>query len=158
MMVLKTPYLKQKTIYSCGPAALSMHLGYFGILLTEDELLQKLQTDPDTGTKYTKIVETAQENGLLTYFTKKGTLEQIEFYIKKNLPVMVDYIEPIDGDGHYALVIGFDETHIILNDPWYGEKFSMKKERFLNSWNHKDHGQWMMILSKTTIPEYSAKI
>jgi predicted double-glycine peptidase len=69
------------------------------------------------------------------------------------MPVIVNYIESDNDDGHYAVVIGEEGENLIMNDPWHGKEFKIDKTDFESRWKSEDgqHIKWIMVVSKTVI-------
>ena len=58
------PDTRQSTEYSCGAAALQAVLGYWGRDIGEEDLMELLNTDPDSGTYPDDIIRVAHQMGL----------------------------------------------------------------------------------------------
>lgn len=79
-----------------------------------------------------------EENGFTVtpvYGSVAEKRKQIAEYAKEGIPVWINaYIDNGSGAwiGHHTLAVGVDEStgNIILNDPYYGENYSMPIERF----------------------------
>ena len=151
MKLLKIPFFHQKKNYTCGPASLKMVFDFFGMKFKEEDIARKAKTDK-TGTKHDSLINVARKNGFYCYVHENGSINQIGHFIDIDLPVIVDYTEPSDGEGHYAVIIGYDKNKFILNDPWNGKKFHLSFNEFKKRWHdfHKRHVYhcWFLILSK----------
>lgn len=146
---IDVPFVRQKTDFYCGPASLEMVFGYFNCEKLQDELAVKMNTKKNIGTKKNKMIEAVKENGF-HYFTKKnGSIEELVDLVSKNIPVIVNFIEPSDEVSHYAVVVGFFNDEIVLSDPWNGNDFKIKTDEFINRWyGHEDtKKRWLLAVN-----------
>lgn len=118
--------------------------------LTESELSQSSNTSLTHGTRRDALVRIAKQHGFDVTSSSKGTWRDAVSLLKKGIPVLVNYREPTDDQGHYAIVIGFDELSVTFNDPWNGEQFSLPLKSFTCRWlGHRTRDPkwgWMMTL------------
>jgi len=158
-MQLDVPYAKQSTLYSCGPTSLKMLLAYFGIHAGEDELIHCLQTDEQNGTDHAPIVAELEGRGLHCTHTANASFDDILNALEARLPVLVNYINPHNKYGHFAVVIGATHDHIVLNDPKNGEGFSLKRDEFEELWvdGQGENPRWMLVaaLHEAQLPALS---
>jgi len=47
--------------------------------------------------------------------------------------------------GHYRVVVGCNETHVTLNDPWWGPMLNMTNSKFLDFWEYSYY--WGLFVS-----------
>jgi ABC-type bacteriocin/lantibiotic exporter with double-glycine peptidase domain len=136
------PYQEELFASRCGPASLKMVLGFYGLEKSEEELAELCQTDPDLGTSAEQIQQAAQQLGFQAEVKHESSLEEIEKYLKKGIPPIVnwftsgraDYGESAVPDGHYSPVAGLDEQCIYLQDPEIGKIRKLEREDFLTVW------------------------
>lgn len=149
---------------ACAPANLKMLLTYWdlpGKEKTDLELGKVLGTDPELGTTNEAFLEALGDFGLKASVKTNGTFEDIQKWLKKGVPVVVDWFTPgrkdyHEGempDGHYSIVIGIDRKHIYLQDPEVGKMRTIAKNQFWRVWfdfeqdwiTHKDEMvlRWM---------------
>jgi predicted double-glycine peptidase len=149
-MRLDVPYAKQDTEYSCGAASVQMLLAYYGVRDSEAHLMKLLHTDQTYGTHHQAIIEVLTEQGLYCYVKTDGTLEDVLGFLDRELPVLVHYIEPDGNEHHYSVAIGYDTTHLTLNDPWNGEAFKLALDAFVERWhdNQNDFPRWYLVASR----------
>ncbi|MCR4334590.1 MAG: C39 family peptidase [Patescibacteria group bacterium] len=147
---MKIPYRSQNNHFYCAPASLQMLFEFFGVYKTQNDIAKKLNTNPQKGTEDKSIIDFVTKQGFFCYVNQDSTLEEIDDFIKKGHPVIVNFIEPSQDEGHYALVVGMDEEEIILNDPWNGKGFKMTKKDFKKRWHNSDNRskRWMMVISR----------
>lgn len=150
-MILEVPYFKQDTTYSCGAASVQMLLRFFKIVTSEQELIRKLDITKENGLEqHSLIIDEINAQGLYCYVNKESTLDELLFYLTKHsLPVLVNYIEPENNEGHFALVVGNQDGFIVLNDPWHGPRFSITHEVFEKRWcdGRGKYPNWMLVAS-----------
>lgn len=132
---IKMPYVRQENDYYCGPAVLQMILEKFGVKKSQKEIAQAANSTLERGTFHRDMCRMAKENNLYVYAKKNATIEEIEKLVDQGFPVVVNYIEP-EGDGHYAIVIGYGTDDLIFNDPYHGEKFRFPKKEFKHRWHN----------------------
>ena len=147
---LHLPYNEQQTEYTCGPASMKMIFAYFKIFQSEKNLAKQIKTNNKIGSLHSKMIATAAKSGLYCYVNQDSTIHEIKMFIYQDLPVIVHFIEPSDNEGHYAVIIGFRNTSLILNDPWNGKNFILSMSDFTKRWHDENniYSQWIMVLAK----------
>lgn len=126
----------------CGPASLKMVLDYYGIKKSETVLARLCKTDKTNGVKAEDIKRVAESFGLKAVIKNNSGFSDIQKYLKKGVPVIVDwftrgrndYPESEVADGHYSVVVGLDKKHIYLEDPEIGKTRRIKRDDFLKVW------------------------
>lgn len=149
-MVLRIPYYEQEEVYTCGPAALQMVFAYFDELRSQRRLTRLADTTPEHGTAQADMIRVAQEHGFYCLVRTHASLHDVRHYIRAGLPVIVNYIEPSENIGHFAVVTGFTRRHVILHDPWNGEGFRLSRHAFRRRWEdeHGRHLRWCMVIAR----------
>ena len=155
-MKLEVPFRKQTNDYTCGPATLQMVLAFFGQQKSQRKLRKLMQASPaelkSRGTTNHKMVKAAQKAGFYVYVNEDSLLEEVKYFIGLGYPVIVNYIEPSEDEGHFSVVIGYSALlkKIILNDPWNGQNFSLSESQFLRRWRSRydGHKRWLMVVAK----------
>lgn len=148
-MTLRVPYYHQKTEYTCGPASLKMVLSYFHVVHSEKYLSRRLRTNKDIGSRHLMMRKAAVKQGFYCYVNDEALWEELEYFIRRKLPVIVNYVESDTNESHYAVVSGVSPKRIILADPWLGKDFRLSKLSFLKRWHsqNNDHRHWLMVIS-----------
>lgn len=126
----------------CGPASLKMVLGYYDVEKTEDELAQLMDWDRDLGVSDQGIKRAAESLGFKVEIQNESSFEDIEKWLDKKVPVIVDwftrgrqdYAESDVSDGHYSIVSGLDEEFIYLQDPEIGHIRKIERDDFMLVW------------------------
>jgi ABC-type bacteriocin/lantibiotic exporter with double-glycine peptidase domain len=134
----------QETLHAsmCGPASIKILLGYYGIEKTEEELARVAALDKELGINDSSIVKVFENLGFKTTVKNNSSYEDIQNWLEKKVPVMVnwfsrgrqDYPDSAVAEGHYSVVCGLDETDIYLQDPEIGKVRKMNREDFETVW------------------------
>jgi len=125
----------------CGPASLKIVLGHYGIHRSEHELAELVGVT-DIGSSDADIIRAAESLGFATLIKNGSTFDDIEEWLKKGVPVIVnwftrgrsDYSDSEVADGHYSVVAGIDEDFVYLQDPEIGGLRKIGREDFLRVW------------------------
>ncbi|MEA2701850.1 MAG: hypothetical protein QOE22_559 [Candidatus Parcubacteria bacterium] len=125
----------------CGPASLKIVLGYYGLDKSEQELAGLIGVT-ELGSNAEGIARAAESLGFKTLIKNESSFEDIEEWLSKNTPVIVnwftrgrsDYSDSAVPDGHYSVVTGLDEESIYLQDPETGGLRKIAREDFLGVW------------------------
>jgi predicted double-glycine peptidase len=155
MRYLDVPYFKQDTGYTCGPTSLQMVLAYHGIRESEAALAKELETDPQNGTYHHNMIEGALRRKLHCYVNDNATLPELRYLIDFDAPVIVHFLEMPEREDHYSVVVGLSDKHVLLNDPWSGERVRLTHMEFFNNWTCDALGrckQWLMAVTKDPLP------
>lgn len=134
----------QETLHSgmCGVSSLLIVLDYYGIKKSERELALILNVDNEFGTDSENIKRVAESFGLKVEIKSESSFEDIEYWLDKKVPIIVDwftrgrsdYSESEVADGHYSVVAGLDEKFIYLQDPEIGKIREIAREDFMRVW------------------------
>lgn len=134
----------QETLHAdmCGPASLKIVLDYYGLNKSEKELAELTGLVPGLGINDKSIAKAAESLGFNVEIKNKSSFEDIEEWLKKGVPVIVDwftrgrqdYGDSEMADGHYSVVIGLDNEYIYLQDPEIGGERKIDREDFMRVW------------------------
>lgn len=151
--MLSLPHHKQKTLYDCGPACLQMIFEYFGNVKTQEALSARLNAGPDTWVSNEELEIVAQEVGFYTKSMTNATLEDLTICIDSGIPTIINYIDPDNHEGHFAVVVDYTSDYLVLNDPWYGKDFPLPFSYIVDNWRsfEGDRQQWLLAISKEKI-------
>ncbi len=149
--IVDVPFYPQEK-YQCGPAAMAMVLGWSGLALRPDELVDEVYTPARQGSLQTGLISAARRHGRLAY--RFNGVEKLLGEIAAGHPVIV--LQNLGTSWypvwHYAVVVGFDRTAdtVILHtgidrarqDAW---------SRFLYTW---ERGQYwgLIVLTPGSLP------
>lgn len=136
--------------WSCGPSALKIVLDYYKDKRDIRYLIKETGCDK-TGTLHLGFRKILRK---LNYkFFEKQTnskLKDIENFLKKGIPVIVDY-KAYHG-GHFSVIMGMDKKRFLFSDPAYDKKVKwMKKKDFEKRWWEEDEPgkivrRWMLAV------------
>jgi ABC-type bacteriocin/lantibiotic exporter with double-glycine peptidase domain len=116
-----------------------MVLAYYGILKTEEELREHMRVS-FSGTCNDMLAETAALFRPCT--AQVGLLfEHMLRHMVEGKPVLVNYINPLSGQGHFAVAVGHTDTHLVLQDPNNGAGYEIEQRVFEERWVSGD-GQY----------------
>lgn len=150
MKKIDVPYHGQKKEYTCGPASLRMVFSYFDSLQDEKKLARQAKTSRRKGTSRKQMVLTARKAGYWVYEQTGAGINVLKWCINHELPAIVNYIEPADDEGHYAVVVGYDPKGVLLHDPYpsNGQNFHLARRTFLARWHGKSEKseRWVMTI------------
>ena len=164
-MILKSR--KQKTNYTCGPASLRTIFNYYGVKVSEEELIL-LGDIGEEGTDFQTMKYLAHEYGFSFYGRTATNIDDIKKYLNKKIPVLVCYQmgENNGNNGHYSVVYDLDDSFVYLADPanWtegdkkkYSENRKMRIDTFIEHW-WEDEGTkivklWLAIIKPRKVNE-----
>jgi predicted double-glycine peptidase len=142
------PVTRQATDYTCGASALQSVMRYYGDEYMEKELADTLKSDPNEGTGYHNIADFSQAQGYRVNIYKNMKFTDLKKLINGKKPVMVllqawsdeqtDYKNDWE-DGHYAVVIGYDDKNVYFMDPsTLGNYTFIPVQQFLDRWHDTD--------------------
>lgn len=124
--IIPLPIVHQSHNYDCGACCLRAICLYYGVgSEDEDEFIKACDTDSKDGTHPDEIVKAAKIFGLKTAKIEGMTIRQLQTLIDQNRPVIcaIQAWEEDDKDysdndsGHYVIAIGYDDNHILFQDP-----------------------------------------
>jgi len=117
----------------CGPASLKILLSHYNLNKSEKELAKLTNATREKGCLPEEIVKAAKKLGFKAQYKTNSSIKELKELIKKDIPVIVDWFSP-EEEGHYSVIIGFQNKKIILADPHFGKIRKMKEQYFLFRW------------------------
>jgi len=131
-----TKFLKvkpfQETAGWCGPASLKMVLDYYGVRRSERALARLSGATRSQGVEAPGLARAARKLGFTALIKDRATLSDIKRYVKKGIPVIVDWFSK--DDGHYSVVVGVSSDTMYLQDPEIGRMRVMSTKTFKRVW------------------------
>lgn len=163
MPLLPFPNNRQATSFDCGAVALQSVLYYFGVEVTEEDLVKALQTTED-GVEPGHLVEYLISHAFSAHASSEMTLKSLEHWIDRKSPVILliqawsktteDYSRTLDY-GHYVVAIGYDDHNIYFEDPLLlGHMGAIPRTDLLPRWRGLDNGH---VLNHFGIAVYGRK-
>ena len=130
-------FVPQQSDSDCGPAALAMVLGHFGIRATLAEVSAVSPPD-DEGVRAGALRDLARSKGLAA-FVVPGTIADLFAELRHGRPVLVGLAKPMTGAralAHYEVVVGIDrkDRQILTLDPGRGARVNTL-EGFAREWS-----------------------
>lgn len=140
------PDVIQMNSWSCGVGVVQSVCMYYGIWGYQDEYAREMGTTSDQGTHPLRITAYLQKSGLKASLREGMTLDQLRKEVDQGHLVIIDYQawgEPADKDyrqewedGHYSLVVGYNDQAIFIEDPsLLGTTGYLKNQEFLDRWH-----------------------
>jgi len=172
---VSVPFHYQSNFYYCGPAALEMVFDYYGEDIPQTEIADVSRTYPNVtyvdelrrATHFSNLSTSlgdempgnitgysARKIGYAAFEQRGLTLDDLKTLISKGQPLIIlMWWTPSKVYGHYRVVVGYNETHIIVHDPWNkdvwggtygGANTSMAYSIFLDLWQYS--GYWGLLV------------
>jgi len=116
----------------CGPASLKMVLDYYGVSVSEAEITKIAGASRKKGVSVKSLMKVAKHFGFKTFFKKNSSLKDLEYFVNKKIPVIVDWF--FEDEGHYSVVVDIDKKNIWLMDPTLAGRRKMSLGKFLRIW------------------------
>lgn len=163
MVILNVPQGQQSFSYDCGIKALQLLMAYYGVEVPYETLYKDVKHHKVYGITNEGMVRIARRHGFKAISKNNGTLEDIKESINERNPVIVAFQAWADGKmkqtdwkktgigsnedyGHYAIVIGFKDGKVILNDPVSFRRVYLTEQEFKNRWHADNEYGYMLIL------------
>lgn len=173
---VSVPFHYQNNSYYCGPAALEMVFDYYEEDIPQTEIADVARTYPYVtftdelrraahfSNQSTSRGDEILDHNITGYsarwfgyaaFEQWGlTIDDLKSLIDKKQPVIVlMWWTPSKNYGHYRVVVGCNETHVVMHDPWNkdawggvygGANTSMVYSTFLDLWEYV--GYWGLLV------------
>lgn len=116
--------VRQRSCYTCGPAALCAILHYWGEFTSEETLAIEMGSDPVGGTSPDKIRRAALDRGYSTLWKESMSNQELKSYLEEGKPIIIvvqawaTTPAELNGDGgHYVIAIDYDEDNVYFEDP-----------------------------------------
>lgn len=142
----------------CGPAALASVLSFYGISVSVEEIARHVMLPDNSGTKVENLYLYAISKGMTAQVYSSGILD-LKRKIAQGLPVIVLIDTGLPGfpNGHFVIVVGYDENHFYLYD---GDKKDAKVSRryLYGSWYRTDFTMLLVLPPGTSLPPTSDEL
>ncbi len=140
--VLAVPYVGQEKD-TCGAAALTMVLRYWGQAIDHDEAVKLLEGPETGGIRGSKLAELARERGF-TAITYRGDLAHLGEQIRKGRPLIVAW--KVKGSRyHDVVVVGLDDRNVFVHDPDRGASRPVSRKDFEKRWAGAEY--WTLLIA-----------
>jgi ATP-binding cassette subfamily B protein len=131
---MRIPFVRQTTIYDCGPACAAMLVRAFGVRVPAARLRRLMRTTPRDGTSRKNLVGGLRRLGFGVEEGSGTSMRDLAAALKDGRAVVINYREPEDDESHYAVVVALTPSRIILHDPWHGPRFALSRQAFARRW------------------------
>jgi ABC-type bacteriocin/lantibiotic exporter with double-glycine peptidase domain len=141
---LDVPYVPQQKD-TCGAAALSMVLRYWGVAVSHDEVAGELLQPELRGIAGSQLAAFAAGRGL-TAIAHEGDIDHLRDHVGKGRPMIVAWAMG-RGRHHDVVVIGFDDARgrVIVHDPARGAARHVARDTFRRRW--AGAGYWTLLVT-----------
>jgi len=116
----------------CGPASLKIVMDYYGVSVSEAEIAKAAKATKERGVSAKGLIRAAKYFGFKAIFKKNSSLRDLEYFVEKRMPVIVDWFS--EDDGHYSVVTDINNRNVVLLDPALGGKKVFSRETFFRIW------------------------
>jgi ABC-type bacteriocin/lantibiotic exporter with double-glycine peptidase domain len=135
-LVGDVPFVAQRSDHDCGPAALAMVLGHFGLSVTLEEAGAR-DAAFGSGVRAGTLRDLARARGLEA-FVVSGTFDDLFDQVARGRPVLVGLAKPVTGGralAHYEVVVGLNRRSRLIRslDPGRGLREN-SFEGFASEW------------------------
>lgn len=140
--LLGVPYVQQRND-TCGAAALTMVLRYWGRPVLHDEVAAELVQPELHGTLGSHLVEMARAHGLRAV-ALRGDRRLLDEAVRRGRPLVVAWRRGRNGF-HNVVVVGTDATGVVVHDPARGAARRVGWARFERDWAAA--GWWTLVVA-----------
>jgi len=167
---ISVPYHSQETYYYCGPAALEMLFDFYGADIPQIQIADVARTSPD-GTYTIDMIRAAHFSNMSTSIGKESPLNFTGYTARKlgyaalecsgmtiddlKSLILAGYPIIVLTNWHFRVVVGFDSSHIIFQDSYYGSMYTMTYKDFNIDWDYSGH--WGLLVSPWNVEVSSPK-
>lgn len=160
-MRINVPFLKQELDYTCGPTALQMVLKYFGKPVPEATLCALSSTTERNGTARAGMVRALTVLGFQIHSHHGATIDEVNFYLEQQVPLIMNYRDSANVEGHYGVAVGIEDGKLLLHDPYEEPFVPVSFADFDARWygyHSKQFTRWMLAVSDKPLPLYPGHI
>lgn len=143
-------FYKQQKDWSCGPASLRMALAAIGVYYTEQNIAKQFNINSKRGTKNKSFPLFAEQHKLNYLVSRNSTLQNIHNALKQEYIIIINYFDPKEKEGHYAVIKKLTPKKIYLLDPWHGPHHNISIKTFLLLWKSgfEKEKKWFFAIKK----------
>lgn len=131
---MEIPFFKQETDYTCGAACVRMILASFGVRKSEKEIAKVMGSSPKVGTWNRQFPLLAEKFKFCYSVGRNSSPKDIRAMLRDGFKIVINFYDPKEEVGHYAIVKSANASKIYLIDPWHGPRESYSWKKFLPLW------------------------
>lgn len=130
----------------CGPASLAAVLNFYGVTVMPDEIAAEIFSESARGTLTLDMLIYARKKGL-NAVQYSGSIEDIKAKINSREPliVLVDYGFLFYQQNHFMVVVGYNDSGIIVNSEGFQGQF-IRLDKFIPAWQKTNY--WTLLINK----------
>ncbi len=128
------PYFHQENDWFCGPAVVQMLLAGIGIRRTQHRLAREMRTTEADGTKHEELEACVKRFFSSVRTKRRSNFAAMRLAVRQGDWVVVNYVEPVDNLGHYAILRGIHDGMVQLQDPEHGPRYRVPSSLFSRRW------------------------
>jgi len=130
------PYFNQNDSYWCGPASMSMVLGYWGTNMSQGDIAAEIY---DPGARMTRMSDMVSYPTVYGFNSQDftGSIFDLKMWINGGVPLIVlQRFSLEDPYGHYRVVVGYNDSSALMFtlDPRKGMNFTISYADFAQLW------------------------
>lgn len=162
------PLHHQELDYTCGPSSALSVLEAYGFSEHEAALANLMGTNSANGTSWRNIAAVFVSKGFSVFSSQYRTLDDVKAALVQGHVTIIGY-EAWSGvntttnssfdweDSHYSVIIGYNQTGILLMDPWQtvGYYGFIEFQTFLTRWHFVVENRWYNFGLTAWLPERS---
>lgn len=139
----------------CGPGAMAVVLAYYGQEADPDEIALKVMESEEIGTYHQSLYLYAVSQGMNAQMYSGG-VRDLKRMVSMNRPVIIllDYGLPGMPNGHYVVVMGYDENNLYVRDGLKQNAKISKKVAFV-AWARMKFMTILVLPPDTPLPTTS---
>lgn len=127
-----------------------MLLEFYGIKREEIELRKMFKTTMAHGTYWSNVVTGMKQLNIKFNYLRNQPIKAIEDLIGMDIPVVASIDSSIMGSeeesNHVVIVVGIENSEIIIHDPEVGNNIKINKDEFLLGWGRRDYRMGYLIM------------
>lgn len=138
---ISVPSHRQITSYHCGPASLEMVFDFYGPDISQFKIGLVARTTYPWGTSISHLRRaahfsrySARRFGYAAFEHYGFTLDDLKWLINEGYPILV--LQSLGLWGHYRVVVGYNSTHVSVNDPLRSMMMNLTQTEFLRVWSY----------------------
>lgn len=138
------PYYEQEQDWTCGPACMRMVFERAGIKKTEKQLIKLMHTTPAKGTSTREFPLLAEKFQLNYVVNRNSSIDELVGSYRDGYNLILCYYYRPEGEDHYAVLKGIDNSYVYFLDPWVGPEHKYSVNYFMSIWRtrHEHEKGW----------------